>query len=1003
MSIMRCVQMIFANLLGSQLQFYIPRRFWRRFRFGEQPVNLREQQDALEFFNSVVESVDEGLKSLGEAPACERVFGGLFADQKICKGCPHRYQRDEPFTSLSVDIRSHNNLLDSLKEYVKGDLLDNDNAYLCERCNKKVAAIKRLCISKLPACLTIQLKRFDFDWEHEVPVKFNDCFEFPLELDMEPYTVRGLAKQEGESIAEEEIGQTTDTTALTPEDGSSLFRLRGVVVHSGQANGGHYYSFIRSDRGDGKWYKFDDTDVHEHDLSTEDDMRNAWFGGEYITDMFDHITKRYTPRRQKRWWNAYLLFYERITADQPAECPSTVAQLNSQMESMSLSSKLRLMLPELEAVVRAKNTRVLHERNEYTPEYFQFIRQLTTIVAAPQFLKNANIPEQERKEMALLAVQLLGKFLFTTGLHAKRCLRGNMQDWLNNIVALFAFSAESRLWFVDSVLYGNSRTFSLYLFESTSTEVRHFFVRLLVVLMEKSRDDPADRISQLRHTCESVSDLLIRTLLTLPITNTNDFHRHPCQYFALFYHYASLGPIEKQQLLKHGVLTQMLKIVLEEHQLTRGMYAEMAKCYQTVGLLIRCCDVSEYCQSAIEGEPLRLNPFAVSKEPATKMPEDVGSRLFSPAGVERFCRAMLDQSTAGYDVTRSLLQFLCWENMAFTKSAFRSFNWESLFSWNDIKQYLKVLEALLEMQDTWQKERILFGLRGDGVDKPKPMGILKLMRSNYGFSAKKCYSMLKMITQFIESSNAAQEVLEENADVKEEYVSVTAWLKLELDAAQRHEENYGATSNYGHHGPPSNEAPGVGNSGLERSNSAMELLTTCRRVCKRATGKDRPDRTDERRVDSEMHPTRRSSTGGRVGGRDESDDDEDDDEDDREGPFASLSMEEHRGGPPDALPPPYTDQPASFSFSGPASLRMRHSQSASSGLDSGTAPDVPSVDNKIPLSRTTDGGFHPALSKTAPARSTAVDPTLAFTSPKSMETQDDLSRSVDGREDLSRP
>lgn len=37
-----------------------------------------------------------------------------------------------------MDIRSHNNLLDSLKEYVKGDLLNNDNAYLCEECNKKV-------------------------------------------------------------------------------------------------------------------------------------------------------------------------------------------------------------------------------------------------------------------------------------------------------------------------------------------------------------------------------------------------------------------------------------------------------------------------------------------------------------------------------------------------------------------------------------------------------------------------------------------------------------------------------------------------------------------------------------------------------------------------------------------------------------------------------------------------------------------------------------------------
>lgn len=49
-----------------------------------------------------------------------------------------RYEREEAFTSISVDVRSHNNLLDSMKEYVKGDLLDNDNAYLCEQCDKKV-------------------------------------------------------------------------------------------------------------------------------------------------------------------------------------------------------------------------------------------------------------------------------------------------------------------------------------------------------------------------------------------------------------------------------------------------------------------------------------------------------------------------------------------------------------------------------------------------------------------------------------------------------------------------------------------------------------------------------------------------------------------------------------------------------------------------------------------------------------------------------------------------
>ena len=31
----------------------------------------------------------------------------------------------------------------------------------------------------------------------ECAVKFNDYFEFPREFDMEPYTVQGLAKVEG--------------------------------------------------------------------------------------------------------------------------------------------------------------------------------------------------------------------------------------------------------------------------------------------------------------------------------------------------------------------------------------------------------------------------------------------------------------------------------------------------------------------------------------------------------------------------------------------------------------------------------------------------------------------------------------------------------------------------------------------------------------------------------------------------------------------------------------
>lgn len=64
------------------------------YRLWGEPVNLREQHDALEFFNSLVDSLDEALKALGHPAMLSKVLGGSFADQKICQGCPHRYIRN---------------------------------------------------------------------------------------------------------------------------------------------------------------------------------------------------------------------------------------------------------------------------------------------------------------------------------------------------------------------------------------------------------------------------------------------------------------------------------------------------------------------------------------------------------------------------------------------------------------------------------------------------------------------------------------------------------------------------------------------------------------------------------------------------------------------------------------------------------------------------------------------------------------------------------------------
>ena len=43
----------------------------------------------------------------------------------------------------------------------------------------------------------------------------------------------------------EDDDQEKDEEADKEGEGSTEYVLRGVVVHSGQAGGGHYYSFIR--------------------------------------------------------------------------------------------------------------------------------------------------------------------------------------------------------------------------------------------------------------------------------------------------------------------------------------------------------------------------------------------------------------------------------------------------------------------------------------------------------------------------------------------------------------------------------------------------------------------------------------------------------------------------------------------------------------------------------------------------------------------------------------
>ena len=85
------------------------------------------------------------FQKTGKDEIFKKKFQGIYSDQKICKDCPHRYEREEAFFALNLTVKNAT-LQDSLDQFVKGELLEGDNAYYCEKCGEKVSRIMTFAI-----------------------------------------------------------------------------------------------------------------------------------------------------------------------------------------------------------------------------------------------------------------------------------------------------------------------------------------------------------------------------------------------------------------------------------------------------------------------------------------------------------------------------------------------------------------------------------------------------------------------------------------------------------------------------------------------------------------------------------------------------------------------------------------------------------------------------------------------------------------------------------------
>uniref|UniRef100_A0A673MKA2 Ubiquitin carboxyl-terminal hydrolase 47 n=1 Tax=Sinocyclocheilus rhinocerous TaxID=307959 RepID=A0A673MKA2_9TELE len=262
--------------------------------FGWDSSEAWQQHDVQELCRVMFDALEQKWKQTEQADLINQLYQGKLKDYVRCLECGYESWRIDTYLDIPLVIRpfgasqAFGSVEEALQAFIQPETLDGPNQYFCERCKKKCDARKGLRFLHFPYLLTLQLKRFDFDYTTMHRIKLNDRMTFPEELDMSPFidvedekspqtescTDSG-AENEGSCHSDQmsndfstddavDEGICLDNTSsaervLKPKS-SLTFELFSVMVHSGSAAGGHYYACIKS-FSDSQWYSFNDQHV----------------------------------------------------------------------------------------------------------------------------------------------------------------------------------------------------------------------------------------------------------------------------------------------------------------------------------------------------------------------------------------------------------------------------------------------------------------------------------------------------------------------------------------------------------------------------------------------------------------------------------------------------------------------------------------------------------------------------------------------------------------------
>ena len=203
------------------------------------------EEDAHEYLNEFLERIESICKSMNQRSIVHNLFESSMHVTLKCPNCGVISSSSEIFNCIGIDGKGYNSLHDSLNHTFEVEDIESFN---CDHCGKVVTIQKQSSFSQTARYLFFHLKRFEYNNKDNIREKIYDefCFEPTLLLPVADKTIR--------------------------------YQLKGIVTHSGDANGGHYVSYIKEKD---RWVEFNDTEVSVCTNVTS--MFHTCFGSNHVS------------------------------------------------------------------------------------------------------------------------------------------------------------------------------------------------------------------------------------------------------------------------------------------------------------------------------------------------------------------------------------------------------------------------------------------------------------------------------------------------------------------------------------------------------------------------------------------------------------------------------------------------------------------------------------------------------------------------------------------------